>query len=201
VNTPLHFKQQLADELAAHAASLPAPDGKHAPVRLRAPRRVALTVGVAAAAAVAVTVPLASGSHGTRQAAGTPSATASTGIDIVNADYAVRSESGGTVSVELFRPQGVRSLQIALRKAGIPAAVLIPSDTCRTTVRVDRSGRGDINKVVSAGRALRASDGASQLITPSAIPKGDTLLLVARFGHKPKAMAAMLVSQVPHCVG
>ncbi|MBM9506597.1 hypothetical protein [Actinacidiphila acididurans] len=200
MNAPVHFKQQLADELNARAASLSAPAGNRAPLRLRAPRRrMALTIGaVAAAAAVAVALPLASGTHSTRQTAPTPPGAVSTGgLDIVNADYAVQSKPGGMVAIRLFDPKGVPGLQAALDKAGIPAVVLTPTASCHATVQRDLGDRGNVRKVVLHSKTGR--DPA--LINPAAIPSGDTLLFTAYFNAgRPGPIGYALVRQAPACV-
>jgi hypothetical protein len=218
VTTPVHFKQQLADELAAHATSLSAPAGHRALVRLPRPRAALALGAVAAAAAVAVALPLTSGSHTAQQAAPAPHATVSTGSatssaapspsapgtgrDIVNADYAVKFAPGGAVYVELFSPRGVPGLQADLRKAGIPAAVMTPSASCHAKIPTDHSGRSNVVKVAPPSRAHRAPDGGlDQLIQPSAIPKGDQLLFVAHFApDEVQGLAFMLVHEVPSCV-
>ncbi|TJZ99850.1 RNA polymerase sigma factor [Actinacidiphila oryziradicis] len=220
VNAPLHFKQQLADELNAHATSLSAPAGHRALLRLRAPRRrMTLTIGaVATAAAVAVALPLASGSHSTQQAAQAPHGTVntgpgtsatptptsgslSTGLNIVNADYAVQSKPGGMVAIQLFNPKGVPGLQAALDKAGIPAAVLTPTASCHATIHNDGSARGDLKKVMPPSDTRREPDGIYHLINPSAIPAGDYLLFVARFEPgQVQGLGFTLVRQVPACV-
>jgi hypothetical protein len=216
VNAPVHFKQQLADELNVRATSLSAPAGHRAVVRFARRRPVALTLGaVAAAAAVAVALPLASGSHSTRQAAptahgtvsagpgtsatATPQSTVSTGLNIVNADYAVQSKPGGTVSVELFNPKGVPGLQAALRAADIPAAVLTPSASCHATIQHDPTG--NVAKVMPFTELHKGPDGVEQhVIHPSAIPEGDSLLFVAHFDGPVKGLGFMLVRKVPSCV-
>jgi hypothetical protein len=79
-HVPAHFKEQLADELHAHPTVLPAPAGHGALLRPRTPgRRIALTLGVAAtAAAAAVALPPAAGSHGARQPEPAPPGTSGT---------------------------------------------------------------------------------------------------------------------------
>jgi hypothetical protein len=216
VNTPVHFRQQLADELTARATSLSAPAGHSVLVRLRRPvRRMPLALGAAAAAvaAVAVAVPLTSGSHSAPRAAAstgpapssaapTAHGTASAGLDVVNADYAVKSAPGGTVSVQLFTPRGAAGLQADLRRAGIPAAVLTPSASCHATIREDRSGRSNVVKVMPPTGTRRGSDGAiSHLIDPSAIPEGDHLLFIAHFAPgQAQGLGVALVREIPSCV-
>ncbi|MFF1838139.1 hypothetical protein ACFVXE_28610 [Streptomyces sp. NPDC058231] len=219
MNAPAHFKEQLADELNAHATSLSAPAGHRALLRLRTPRRrVALTVGVAAAAAaVAVALPLASGSPSAQQAAPAPHSTASTGLgtsaeqtpqstpntpstslNIVNADYAVQSKPGGMVSVQLFNVKGIPGLQAALDKAGIPAKVMVPSASCHTTGHTDNSPHGSLLKVMPPSGFHR--NGVRD-IKPSAMQTGDHLLFIVDTESSPlKALAITLVHQVPSCI-
>lgn len=213
MNAPVHFKQQLADELSAHAASLSAPTGHRALLRLPTPRRwVPVTVGLAAAAAaVAVAVPLVSGSPGAQQAAQTPHGAAGTGpgasaapaspgvgLHIVNADYAVQSRPGGTVSVQLFDSKGISGLQAALDKAGIPAKVMVPSASCRTTGHTDSKPHGSLLKVMP--QSGFHSNGVHD-IKPSAIRPGDHLLFIAEIGGSSSGvLATRLVHQVPSCI-
>jgi hypothetical protein len=212
VNAPTHFKQRLADELTAHAATLDAPTGHRTLLRLRP---VALTVGVAAAAAaVAVALPLTSGSHGARQAgpasrttaasapatAGTSTGTGTgTGdLDIVNADYTVRSAPGGLVSVQLFDTKGASGLQAALDKAGIPAKVLVPSAACHSTGRAHREPRGSLLKVAPPSGFHR--NGVRDF-KPGAIVPGDHLLLMANTDKGPvTSLAITLVRDLPRCI-
>ncbi|MFE2374911.1 hypothetical protein [Streptomyces sp. NPDC059398] len=210
MNAPAHFKQQLADELNAHATSLAAPTGHRTLLRPSASRRwVPATVGLAAAAAaVAVAVPLMSGSHSAQVAEPLRHSTASTGpsaattppgsgLHIVNADYAVRSKPGGMVSVQLFSAKGVPGLQAALDKAGIPAKVLVPSASCRATGPTDRPS-GSLLKV--APQSGFHSNGVRDF-KPSAIEPGDHLLFIADTGSGPvKGLAIRLVGRAPGCV-
>ncbi|MEU6478883.1 hypothetical protein ABZ858_18710 [Streptomyces sp. NPDC047017] len=208
MNTPAHFKEQLADELHAHATSLSTPAGHRVVLRPRAPRRrTVLTVGLAAAAAaVAVALPLDSGAHSTQKAAPTPltastgpasRSTPGTGLYIVDADYAVRSQPGGLVSVQLFDTKGVPGLQAALDKAGIPAKVLVPSASCRTTGSSGRP-RGSLTEVVPPSGYHR--DGVRD-IKPGAIRPGDHLLFIAETdGGAPDLLAVRLVGTLPECV-
>jgi hypothetical protein len=226
VNAPLHFKQQLADELNVRAVALSAaaaPAAHLAEERRPSPRRrLTFTAGAAAAAAaaVAIVVAVSSGTQstqgGTQQAAparqgaaggdasaaSTPQGTSGTGLDIVNADYAVNSAPGSTVSVALFTPRGVAGLQSDLRKAGVPAVVMAPSTSCHATIDHDRSGGSSAAKVMPPGSTHRGSDGTIyHEINPGAIPKGDHLLLIARFTPgQAQALADTLVRQVPSCV-
>ena len=200
MNAPLHFKQQLADELNARATTLAAPTGHR--VRTRAPRRrLTFTLGaVAAAVAVAVAVPLAGGTHDKQAAAGhsaapAPHRTGIGSIDIVTADYTVKSIPDGTVAVKLMNLKGIPGLQAALRHAGIPAAVMEFSASCHATVDTDESV--DLQKVFP-----QAADGHDTLIRPSAVPKGEHLLFVEMMtpvgGLEPSQMS--VVRQVPSCV-
>lgn len=217
MNVPAHFKQQLADELNAHAAALSAPAGHRTLLRLHAPRRrVALVVGVAAAAAaaVAVALPSTSASHSDQQAAparqsapvssgssGTSGASVSSGtsgLNIVNANYSVRSKPGGMVSVQLFDLKGVPGLQATLDKAGIPAKVMAPSASCSATGHTHDSPHGSLLKV--APPSGFHSNGVRD-INPGAIVPGDHLLFVPASKSGPvTSLAITLVRQLPTCV-
>jgi hypothetical protein len=207
VNAPLHFKQQLAEELRARAITLDAPSGHR--VRTRAPRRrLAFTLGaVAAAVAVAVAVPLADGTHGKQAAAGPSAAPAplhtgssSNSIDIVTADYVVKSVPDGTIAVEVMDTKGIPGVQAALRQAGIPAAVMGFSASCHATLDIDDSA--------AAWKALPEPDpnsglsGHYTLIRPSAVPKGEQLLFMATTAPDGKVdtLQIAVVRQVPGCV-
>lgn len=212
MNAPAHFKQQLADELNAHATALSAPTGHRTLVRLRAPyRRIALTAGLAAAAAaaVAVALPLASASHGAQQAAParpgvartTPGAQDSPntgGLNIVNADYSLRSKPGGLVSVHLMDVKGVAGLQAALKKAGVPAAVMVPTASCHPGGPGSSSPHGSLLKV--APQSGFHSDGTRD-IDPGAIVPGDHLLFVPNSKSGPVSLLTVrLVRRLPACI-
>ncbi|WP_328334081.1 hypothetical protein [Streptomyces sp. NBC_00455] len=207
MNTPAHFKQQLATELAARAASLPAPV-QPAVDRGHARRLGVLAVGATAVAlaTAAVLVPRAADSHAPQSTADAPHATPSrspgTTLDIVNADYAVKSASHGWVSVQLFTSRGVPGLQADLRKAGVPAAVMTPSASCHATIDTDHSRRGNVVKAMPPTRSHRAPDGGiSQMINPGAIPQGEHLLFIARFAPgQVQALSVQLVHTIPACV-
>ncbi|NDZ83689.1 hypothetical protein G3I19_35310, partial [Streptomyces sp. SID10853] len=155
--------------------------------------------------------PLVSGSPGGQQAAraphsaagngpGTSAAPASpgAGLHIVNADYAVRSRPGGTVSVQLFRTKGIPGLQAALDKAGIPAKVMVPSASCRTTGHIDSKPQGSLLKVMP--QSGFHSNGVHD-IKPSAIRPGDHLLFIADTeSSSPGVLTIRLVRQVPSCI-
>ena len=200
MNAPLHFKQQLADELHVRATTLAAPTGHRA--RALAPRRrLTFTLGaVAAAVAVAVAVPLAGGTHG-RQAAAGPSAapaghgTGSSSIDIVTTDYSVQSAPDGTIAVKLMNTKGIPGLQAALRQAGVPAAVMTFSPSCHATVATDESV--DPQKVFP-----QSANGRITLIRLSAVPKGEHLLLEPTTAPNGLVGALQLsvVRTVPSCV-
>ncbi|KOU35033.1 hypothetical protein [Streptomyces sp. WM6378] len=205
MNAPLHFKQQLADELNARAATLADLPGHRA--RIRVPRRrVTFTLGaVAAAVAVAVAVPLAGGTHDKQTAAGpsaapTPHRAESGGIDIVNADYAMKSIPDGTIAVKVMSPKGIPGLQDALRQAGIPAAVMGFSASCNATVHYDNSV--DPLKVFPQVGADSGISGHYSLIRPSAVPHGEHLLFVATTGPHGQVgtLQMSVVREVPNCV-
>ena len=202
---PLHFKQQLADELHARATALAAPTGHR--VRTRAPRRrLTFTLGaVAAAVAVAVAVPLAGGTHDKQTVAGPSAAPAphrsgSSSIDITTADYVVKSIPGGTIAVEVMSPKGIPGLQAALRQAGIPAAVMGFSASCHATVLTDDSDAAW--KAFPQPSPDSGLNGHYSLIKPSAVPKGEYLLFEATTAPNGAVgtLQMSVVRQVPSCV-
>ena len=205
MNAPLHFKQQLADELNARAITLAAAPGRRA--RTRAPqRRLTFTLGaVAAAVAVAVAVPLAGGAHDQHAAAGPSAAPASHGagsssMDIVTADYVVKSVPGGTIAVEVMDTKGIAGLQAALRQAGIPAAVMGFSASCHATVLTDDSDAAW--KAFPQPSRDSGLNGHYTLIRPSAVPKGEHLLFEATIAPNGQVgtLQMSVVRQVPSCV-
>ncbi|MEU8891457.1 hypothetical protein [Streptomyces sp. NPDC048442] len=204
MNTPLHFKQQLADELHVRATALSASGGHRTRVRALRPR-LTLTLGaVAAAAAAAIAVPV--GLSGTSAApaphrtdsgtgSGTVSGSGSESIDIVTVDYTVKSVPNGTIAVQLMSLKGVPGLQAALRKAGVPAVVMGYSASCHT--KVDRDNRVDSEKVFPEG-----ANGRDTLIRLSAVPKGEHLLFTPTMTPKGTVggLSMSVVRQVPSCV-
>ncbi|MFE2144707.1 hypothetical protein ACFXA3_23720 [Streptomyces sp. NPDC059456] len=205
MNAPLHFKQQLADELNARATALDTATGHR--TRSRAPRRrLTFALGaVAAAVAVAVAVPVAGGTTDERPAAGpsavpAPHRTGSGTIDIVTADYVVKSLPGDTIAVEVMSPKGIPGLQAALQQAGIPAAVMTFSASCHAKVLYDDAV--DSMKVFPQDDAGSAVNGHFSLIRPSAVPKGDHLLFVATTGGDGQigTLQMSVVREVPGCV-
>jgi hypothetical protein len=205
---PLHFKQQLADELHARATTLTELTGHHA--RARAPRRwQPLTLGaVAAALAVAVAVPLAATTHNARPAADPSAAptaptthrTGSDSLDIVTADYVVKSIPDGTIAVEVMNSKGIPGLQAALRQAGIPAAVMGFSASCHTTVLTDDSNAAW--EALPQPSPTSGLNGHFALIKPSAVPKGEHLLFEATVAPNGQVgtLQISVVRQVPSCV-
>ena len=173
-----------------------APSGRRSPRR-----RLTFTLGaVAAAVAVAVAVPLAGGSHAKQAAAGPSAApagngTASSSLNIVTTDYSVKSSPDGTVAVALVHPQGMAALDAALRKAGVPAAVMEFSASCHAKVDYDNSI--DPQKVFP-----QSANGRVALIQPSAIPKGEFVLIGEMMtpvgGLVPSSLS--VVHQVPSCL-
>lgn len=187
MNTPLHFKQQLADELNARATVLAAPTALRP--RIRAPRRrLTFTLGaVAAAAAVAIAVPLAGGSHDTQAG--------SVSIDVATANYTVKSIPDGTIAVKLMNSKGIPGLQAALSQAGIPAAVMGFSTSCHA--KVDHDNSVDIEKVFP-----HSADGHGELIRLSAVPKGEHLLITPTIAPNGAigGLEMSVVREVPNCV-
>ncbi|WNI30768.1 hypothetical protein [Streptomyces sp. ITFR-6] len=220
MNAPLHFKEELARELADHAATLPAATGRRSPVRFHPPlRRVAFTAGLAAAVAAVVTaLPLLPGPHDATQATPAPQASATqesgagiatatprtgegTRLDVTNADYAVKSGPGGTVAVQLFRRKGAPGLQATLRKAGVPAAVMTPSASCHATFHSDHANLKALDKVLPNDEVKRNSRGIYHVINPAAIPEGDHLVfIVTSSGPDLQMVEATLSRQVPPCL-
>ncbi|NEB80890.1 hypothetical protein G3I40_37635, partial [Streptomyces sp. SID14478] len=185
------------------------PAAHQRPARARAlPRRGVLTVGaLGAAAVVAIAVPLTSGPDRAQEASPAPrhdtsttDSTATDGghLDIANADYALQSRPGGTVSVQLMDHEGVSGLQAALDKAGIPATVMVPSASCHATRPTDNHARGTLSKVVPPSGA---HDDGSRDIKPDAIVPGDHLLLVPNSKTGPVSLLTIrLVRQLPTCL-
>lgn len=201
---PAHFKQQLAGELAARAAALSAldaaaPTGRRAPALVRRPRLTLAIGAAAAAAAVAVAVPLAGGTSGEQTPAG-PSGGQK--IDIVTADYVVKSVPDGMIAVKVMSAKGVAGLQATLRKAGVPAVVTTFSASCTTKVPYDVGF--DSSKVFpepgeDGGRGI---DGRFSLIRPSAVPEGDHLLFVPTLTGDGGigTLSMSVVTEIPECV-
>ncbi|MFE7414105.1 hypothetical protein [Streptomyces laurentii] len=205
---PAHFKRQLAGELTARAATLAALDpqsargtttGRRAPVLVRRPR-LTLALGAAAAAvAVAVAVPLAGGTPGEQTPAGPPGGQK---IDIVTADYVVKSVPDGMIAVKVMSAKGVAGLQATLRKAGVPAVVTTFSASC--TAKVPYDVGFDSSEVFpepgeDGGRGI---DGRYSLIRPSAVPEGDHLLFVPTLTGDGGigTLSMSVVTEVPGCV-
>ncbi|MFI0978350.1 hypothetical protein ACH4SP_15300 [Streptomyces sp. NPDC021093] len=195
MNTPLHFKQQLADELHARANTLNASTGHRTRARAARPRLTFALGAVAAAAVVAVAVPVALSGPSAEPAPHRTGSSSGGSIDIVTANYTVKSVPDGTIAVKLMNRKGIPGLQAALREAGVPAVVMDFSASCRT--KVDRDNSVDIQKVFPDG-----ADGRDTLIRLSAVPKGEHLL----FTPTPAPNGAIgglemsVVRQVPGCV-
>ncbi|MEU3459482.1 hypothetical protein ABZ721_05920 [Streptomyces sp. NPDC006733] len=170
MTTPVHFKDRLAEELTAHAQSLP--PAPAVPVRARHTRRIAVTaLGLAAAATAVLLIP-----HDAPTAA--PQAGADPGAQVhgggtavlSNASYTVTPRKDGTVTIQVTGAE-VSGLQAALRSLGVPAVVLRVSDTCPAKVRTD-------NAHLETVSTQDPQNGRLMVIRPSAIPHGDSLLLV-----------------------
>ncbi|QMU67067.1 hypothetical protein [Streptacidiphilus sp. P02-A3a] len=204
MNAPLHFKQQLADELQARATTLADPTGYR--VRARAPRRrLTFALGaVAAAVAVAVAVPLAGGPHAKQPVAGPSAAphakSSSSSIDIVTTDYVLKSTSDGTIAVEVMNAKGIPGLRAALRQAGIPAVVMGFSASCHATVLTDDSEAAW--KALPQPAPDSGLNGHYTLIRPSAVPRGEHLLFVPTTAPDGSVgtLQMSVVRQVPSCV-
>ncbi|MCX5203180.1 hypothetical protein OG897_17210 [Streptomyces sp. NBC_00237] len=195
MNTPVHFKQQLADELHARASALPTPRGHRTRVQLPRPRLTFALGAVTAAAAVAVAVPVALSGPSPSDAPAPHRAATSSSIDIVTATYTVKSVPNGTIAVRLMDAKGIPGLQDALRQAGVPAAVMAYSPSCTTTV--DRDNTVDSQKVFP-----ESADGRDTLIRLSAVPKGEHLLVTPT--PTPNGgiggLALSVVRHIPDCV-
>jgi hypothetical protein len=201
VNAPLNFQQRLGDELTARAAALPALTLTPVRTRPRHGRRIAVTsLGLAAAVTAVVLGAHAGGGTAPTQAApvtspaaGGPSASA-----LGNVSYTVTVRQDGTVALRLIGSQ-LSGLQTALRHAGLPAVVLTPSASCHTRVVP-----GDGNRL-GAVMSLDPKNGRVALLTPSAVPHGDTLLVVDESphdaGHRNTvgSLEYMLVKKAPSC--
>ncbi|MEZ0064505.1 hypothetical protein ABIA32_000493 [Streptacidiphilus sp. MAP12-20] len=171
MTTPVHFQQQLAEELTARASALP--PAATVPLRPRHTRRIAVTsLGLAAAATAAVLIPHTA--HTTAPQAGARQSTArpqgGSAPVLSNASYTVVPRKDGTVTLQVMGAK-LSGLQEALRSLHVPAVVLKLSDSCPANVRTDNT---DLEKVQS----LDPKNGRLMVIRPSAIPQGDTLVLV-----------------------
>ncbi|MFC1438573.1 hypothetical protein ABUW04_09920 [Streptacidiphilus sp. N1-10] len=196
---PVNFQQQLGDELTARAAALPA----HGPatVRPRHTRRIAATsLGLAAAVtAVVVGTHAAGGPAAPPQAAPatSPAVGSSPTAGLADVGYTVTVRPGDIVALRIIGTQ-LSGLQVALRRAGLPAVVLSPSASCHT--KVTPVDTGSLGAVMS----LDPDDGRVALLDPGAIPHGDTLLVVdespAGAVHgSVGSLAYLLTEQTPTC--
>ncbi|MEU4582122.1 hypothetical protein AB0F92_08530 [Kitasatospora aureofaciens] len=175
MTTPAHFRQQLADELTARAADLPA---AAAPVRVRPrhTRRLVVTgFGLAAAVTAVVLVPHTGATPATPAAPAAPSGPSApvpsaTAVRLSTASYTVTPNKDGTVSFQLTGAEW-SGLQEALRSVGVPALVMKPSASCRTSVATNSNG---LEEVMS----LDPANGRIAVLHPAAIPPGESLLLL-----------------------
>lgn len=189
MNTLTHFQQSLDAELRERATALES-QPEQVVRGTRAPRRrTVIALGTAAAAvAVAVAVPLTTGGG-------------------AETAFAVTPYPDGTVGIQLFSPKGIAGLQAALRKLHIPAVAIAASKDCRTKVLTDPHSSTDLAKV-EAGELGNRGKPPITLIRPSAIPRGETMLLsvqtiYATSGSKEPIMVTIqtqLVDRVPDCV-
>ncbi|NEA54387.1 hypothetical protein G3I60_09525 [Streptomyces sp. SID13666] len=171
MTTPVHFQQQLAEELTARAAALPPVAA--VPVRPRHTRRIAVTaLGLAAAATAVMLIPHSAGTTDTPQAGTGQSTTQVPGGAPVlsNAAYTVVPRKDGTVSIQVTGAE-VSGLQAALRSLGVPAVVLRASESCHAKVRTDNANLETVS-------SQDPKNGRVMVIRPSAIPHGDSLVLV-----------------------
>ncbi|MCZ4124946.1 hypothetical protein [Streptomyces sp. H39-S7] len=188
MTTPVHFKDRLAEELTAHAEALPPTAA--VPVRARHTRRIAVTaLGLAAAAATVMLIPHNAPTT-TPQAGLDPSAQVQGGGAPVlsNAAYTVTLRKDGTVTI-LVTGAEVSGLQAALRSLGVPAVVLRVSDSCPTKVQTDNANLETVSME-------DPKNGRLMVIRPSAIPHGDSLVLVQanlKGAQHPNIMGSMEV--------
>ena len=198
MTSPVHFQQQLAEELTARAAALP--PAAAVPVRPRHTRRIAVTaLGLAAAATAVVLIPHSAGTTDTPQAGTGQSTTQVQGGSapvLSNAAYTVVPRKDGTVSLQVSGAE-VSGLQAALRSLGVPAVVLRASESCHTKVRTSPGLESVESQDPKNGRVM--------VIRPSAIPHGDFLVLVqadlkgAQHPDKMGSMDVMLTHGEPTC--
>lgn len=172
MTTPTHFQQQLAEELTARAAALPPMAA--APTRPRHTRRIAVTaLGLAAAATAAIVIPQQSHTAAPQAGAGQSVAHQPTGTAVVlsNASYTVAPQKDGTVSIQVMGAQ-LSGLQAALRSLGVPAVVLKLSASCPAKVDTDDGA------AIDSVQSFDPKNGRVMVIRPSAIPHGESLVLV-----------------------
>ncbi|MFI9105672.1 hypothetical protein ACIGXA_34725 [Streptomyces fildesensis] len=197
MTSPVHFQQQLAEELTARAAALP--PAAAVPARPRHTRRIAVTaLGLAAAATAVVLIPHSAGTTAPEAGAGPSSTHAQGGSAPVlsNASYTVAPRKDGTVSLQVSGAE-VSGLQTALRSLGVPAVVLRASDSCPDKVRT--------NPNLESVESQDPKNGRVMVIRPSAIPHGDFLVLVqsnlkgSLHPDKMGSMEVMLTTGEPAC--
>ncbi|MFC1433270.1 hypothetical protein ACEZDB_21735 [Streptacidiphilus sp. N1-3] len=173
MTTPVHFRQQLAEELTARAEALSPP--ATVTRRPRHTRRIAVTaLGLAAAVTAVVLIPHAGRTTAAPPQAGAGQATAGahTGSAPVlsNASYTVAPRKDGTVTIQVTGAK-LSGLQGALRSLGVPAVVLKLADSCPAKVSTDDAH-------LDAVQSFDPKNGRLMVIRPSAIPRGDSLVLV-----------------------
>lgn len=152
MNTLTHFQQSLDTELRERAALPPSEPALSRAQRARPTRRMLLAAGTAAAAvAVALAVPLSTGG----------------GADPA---YAVTQRADGTVAIRLFTPSGISGLQAELRRLHVRAVALEATTGCKVK---DAGSTPALESVIVHDR----NAGGFTVIRPSAIPKGQTLLI------------------------
>ncbi|MBP5942487.1 hypothetical protein [Streptomyces acidiscabies] len=199
MTAPVHFQQQLAEELTARAAALQPTAA--VPLRPRHTRRIAVTaLGLAAAVTAVVLIPRAADTTATPQAEKGRSVTRvpdGSAPVLSNASYTVAPRKDGTVTV-LVTGAEVSGLQAALRSLGVPAVVLRASESCSARVRTDNANLETVS-------SQDPKNGRLMVIRPSAIPRGDSLVLVqpalkgALHPDKMYSMEVMLAPGEPSC--
>ncbi|MCW3032671.1 MAG: hypothetical protein QOK19_705 [Solirubrobacteraceae bacterium] len=162
------FEERLWAELVEQHGSLLAdvPPRTVAPVRRHVrPRRRRLVpvaaVGLALAAGLAAIV-IGLGSGGGTSA------------------YAVLSNPDGTVSVTIKELVGVRGASETLASLGVPVRVVPSQRTCPTRPGQFKPARLTAEQSQRISTLAGPADTASVVITPSAIPAGDTVVIGAR---------------------
>lgn len=196
MTTPVHFHQQLAEELSARAAALPPTAA--VPVRPRHTRRIAVTaLGLAAAATAVVLIPHDNPTATPQAGQSTAHVPDGSAPVMSNASYTVTPRKDGTVTIQVTGAE-VSGLQAALRSLGVPAVVLKLSDSCPAKVRTDNANLETVS-------SQDPKNGRLMVIRPSAIPHGDSLVLVQaalKGGQHPKTMGSMevlLAQGEPNC--
>jgi len=158
------FEDRLWSELVEQHGALLADAPRRAPAPVRARRRRLAPVaglGLAFAAALAaVVIGLSSGGG--------------------SAAYAVTTNPDGTVTVTIRELAGVRGADQKLASLGVPVRVVRSEAGCRVRPGDYESARLSPEQFQRISKLSRAPGSAAIVITPSAIPPGDTVVIGAR---------------------